>query len=102
MSNSPRRRKNDSRLAASTDADPVGVVCAVLNIFFVILFARAVFSWFPVRPGSGAAQINRVLMDLTEWALRPLRRVIPPAGMFDLSFLVLVVFLFIARTALGC
>jgi uncharacterized protein YggT (Ycf19 family) len=43
-----------------------------------------------------------VLMDLTDWALRPLRRVIPPAGMFDLSFLVLVIFLLIARSALGC
>lgn len=80
----------------------MGVVCAFLSIFLVVLFVRAVFSWFPVRPGSGAAQINRVLMDLTDWALRPLRRVIPPAGMFDLSFLVLVIFLLIARSALGC
>jgi uncharacterized protein YggT (Ycf19 family) len=81
----------------------VAIVCAFVTIFIVILFARAVFSWFPVRPGSGAAQINRVLMDLTEWALRPLRRIIPPAGMFDLSFMVLVFFLLIARTALlGC
>jgi YggT family protein len=78
------------------------VVCYVVSIFIVILFARAVFSWFPVRPGSGAAQINRLLTDLTDWALRPLRRVIPPAGMFDLSFIVLVFFLLIARAALGC
>jgi uncharacterized protein YggT (Ycf19 family) len=81
----------------------VGVVCAFVTIFIVILFGRAVFSWFPVRPGSGAAQISRVLIDLTEWALRPMRRVIPPAGMFDLSFMVLIFFLLIARTALlGC
>ncbi len=78
----------------------MGVVCAFLTIFIVILFARAVFSWFPVRPDGGAAQINRVLRDLTEWALRPMRAVIPPAGMFDLSFLVLVFFLVILRTAL--
>ena len=36
-------------------------------------------------------------MDLTEPVLAPLRRVIPPAGMFDLSFTVLIVFLFILR-----
>ncbi len=62
--------------------------------------ARAVLSWFPEsqRPGTTTAQISRVLNDLTEWALRPLRRVIPPAGMFDLSFLVLVFFLIFLRT----
>jgi YggT family protein len=80
----------------------VGVVCAFLTIFLVVLFLRAVFSWFPARPGSGLAQINRVLTDLTDWALRPLRRVIPPAGMFDLSFLVLLIFVLILRSALGC
>ena len=34
------------------------------------------------------ATINRLLMDLTEPVLAPLRRVIPPVGMFDLSFMV--------------
>ena len=78
----------------------MGIVCDVLTVFIVILFARAVLSWFPVRPGTVPAQINRLLVDLTEWALRPLRRIIPPVGMFDLSFLVLVFGLFILRAAL--
>ena len=78
----------------------MGIVCDVLTVFIVILFARAVLSWFPVRPGTVPARINRLLVDLTEWALRPLRRIIPPAGMFDLSFLVLVFGLFILRAAL--
>ncbi len=80
----------------------MGVVCALLIIFIVLLFLRAVLSWFPEsqRPGTGTAQINRILVDLTDWALRPLRRIIPPAGMFDLSFLVLVFGLFIVRAAL--
>ena len=60
--------------------------------------ARAVLSWFPVRPGTAMAQINGILFDLTEWALRPLRRVIPPAGMLDLSFLVLFFIVIILRT----
>jgi YggT family protein len=80
----------------------VGFVCALLIVFIVVLFLRAVLSWFPEsqRPGTATAQISRVLNDLTEWALRPLRRVIPPAGMFDLSFLVLVFFLIFLRTFL--
>jgi len=56
-----------------------------------------VISWFP-PPSGGAATFYRLLMDLTEPVLAPLRRVIPPAGMFDLSFTVLIVFMFILRS----
>ena len=73
------------------------IVCALITLFIVVLFARAVLSWFPVRPGSGMAQVNRVLIDVTEWALAPIRRVVPAVGMFDLSFMVLVFGLFILR-----
>ena len=76
------------------------VICALLLAFIVILFARAVLSWFPIRPGTPMATISLVLSDLTEWALRPLRRVIPPVGMFDLSFLVLTFGLLILRQAI--
>ena len=75
------------------------IVCALFTVFIVILVARAVLSWFPVRPGTAMAQINGILFDLTEWALRPLRRIIPPAGMLDLSFLVLFLIIIILRTA---
>jgi len=74
------------------------ILCALDTVFIVILAARAVLSWFPVRPGTAMAQINGILFDLTEWALRPLRRIIPPAGMLDLSFLVLFFIIIILRT----
>ena len=41
-------------------------------------------------PSGGTATVARLLYDLTEPVLAPLRRVIPPVGMFDLSFTVLV------------
>ena len=99
-SRSPTRR----RRAAGTGALPgitsviVGVPCAAITIYIVILLLRAVFSWFP-PPSGPAATVYRILMDLTEPVLAPLRRVIPPAGMFDLSFLVLIVALFIVQQA---
>ena len=74
----------------------MGVPCAAITIYIVILLLRAVFSWFP-PPGGGMATLYRILMDLTEPVLAPLRRMIPPAGMFDLSFTVLFVFLIILR-----
>ena len=75
-------------------------ICTLITIFIVLLFVRAVLSWFPVEPGSLMAQISDILNVVTDWAVVPLRRVIPPAGMIDLSFLVLVIILFILRNAI--
>lgn len=72
------------------------LLCALVTVYLVVMFARAVLSWIPPQ-GGGLATLNRILLDLTEPVLAPLRRVIPPAGMFDLSFLVAVVALFILR-----
>jgi YggT family protein len=73
------------------------IPCALITVFIVIVFARVILSWFPVRPGTGMAQLNGILIDLTEWVLAPMRRVIPPVGMIDISFLVLTFGLFILR-----
>ena len=64
------------------------LVCWVLRIYLVVLAARAVLSWFPVRPGSPLTSVVSLLADLTEPVLRPFRSIIPPVGMFDLSFMV--------------
>jgi YggT family protein len=77
----------------------VTVICALVTAYLVVLFARAIMSWFPIRPGTPWASIYSVLLDLTEPVLAPLRRIIPPAGMFDLSFLVLFLALGILRAA---
>ncbi|HEX5614157.1 MAG TPA: YggT family protein [Acidimicrobiia bacterium] len=77
----------------------MGFVCALIVVYMVVLVGRAVMSWFPVRPGSPAASIYSLLLDLTEPVLAPLRRMIPPAGMFDLSFLVLFIGLSILQRA---
>jgi YggT family protein len=76
------------------------LLCNLITAFIVVLFARAVLSWFPLQSGTLLAQVSDVLRMLTDWAVVPLRRVIPPAGMFDLSFMVLVFGLFILRAAI--
>ena len=75
-------------------------LCTLLTIFIVILFVRAVLSWFPMAPGSFAAQLNDVMRLLTDWAVVPLRSIIPPVGMIDISFLVLTFGLLILRSAI--
>lgn len=73
------------------------LLCAFITVFIVVLMVRAVLSWFPLQPDGFLAQVNRLTIDVTEWAVAPLRRIIPPVGMIDISFLVLVFGLFILR-----
>jgi YggT family protein len=77
------------------------VLVWVLTVYLVILAGRAVLSWFPVRQGTFLASLSSLLIDLTEPVLRPVRRVIPPAGMLDTSFIVVFFVLVILRSALA-
>jgi YggT family protein len=76
----------------------VFLLCALVTVYMLVMVVRAVFSWFPVRRGGALSSINSILYDLTEPVLAPVRRVIPPAGMFDLSFIVVFFFLLILRS----
>ncbi len=66
----------------------------------VVLALRAVLSWFPIRQGGAMASVMGIVYELTEPVLAPLRRIIPPAGMLDLSFLVAFLLLVILRNIL--
>jgi YggT family protein len=72
------------------------VIAWILTVYLVILAGRAVLSWFPMRHGSFFASVYSLLVDLTEPVLRPVRKVIPPAGMLDTSFIVVFFVLVIA------
>ena len=73
------------------------VLCALLTVYWHGVLARVLLSWFPIRPGTPIASAYVVLRDLTEPVLAPLRRVIPPVGMLDMSSLVLIIGLAILR-----
>jgi YggT family protein len=78
------------------------ILANVVAIYLVVLFARAIMSWFP-PPASGSilATAQRVAYDLTEPVLAPVRRVIPPAGMFDISFMIVFFVLFLLQQYLA-
>lgn len=78
------------------------IVCWILTIYTLVLVARAITTFFPVTPGTPFAQIVEVLYRITEPVLGPVRRIIPPLGMFDLSFLVVVITISIVKGLLGC
>jgi YggT family protein len=76
------------------------LLCALVTVYLVVVLARALLSWFPIRPGTPFATVAVLLRDLTEPVLAPLRRVIPPVGMLDMSAFVLMIGLIILRTAI--
>jgi YggT family protein len=78
------------------------VIHYLLVVYLIVLAARAVLSWFPVRSGSPLASVNSILFDLTEPVLRPVRRVIPPAGMLDTSFIVVFFVILILENVITC
>lgn len=77
------------------------VLGVLVTLYLVILAGRAVLSWFPVRGGTFLASLNTLLFELTEPVLKPVRRVIPPAGMFDTSFIIVFFVLVILRGLLS-
>jgi YggT family protein len=58
------------------------------TLYLLVLVVRAVLSWFPIAPRSPLSTINHVAYVLTEPVVAPFRKVIPPAGVFDVSYIV--------------
>jgi YggT family protein len=91
-------------MVAATNA-VLNVICFALTVFWIVLLARVVVSWlevFGIRPpvaGPLRAAYD-LLFDVTEPVLRPLRRIVPPAGMFDLSVIVAFVIILVLQSAI--
>ena len=64
------------------------ILLQLLQLLTYALIGRALLSWFDPR---GQWMISRILADVTEPVIAPLRRVIPPVGMLDLSFIVAII-----------
>jgi YggT family protein len=78
----------------------VTIFCYALWVFQLILLARVVVSWllaFGMRPPvSGPARTAYdLLFDVTEPVLRPIRRIVPPAGPVDVTVLVAFVIILV-------
>ncbi|HEY1727620.1 MAG TPA: YggT family protein [Candidatus Baltobacteraceae bacterium] len=62
------------------------IVSDILQVYSLILIAYAVVSWIPSIRG----RWSDYLAMLVEPVLVPVRRLIPPAGGFDLAFLIVL------------
>jgi YggT family protein len=68
----------------------MNLVAQLLSLFSLAIFARAILSFFPMRPGSPVAPVAQFLYRITEPVLAPVRRVLPSMGGLDLSPLVVI------------
>lgn len=66
-------------------------------IFIAAIFIQVIMSW--VAPG-GHNPVASLSRSLTEPLMRPLRRVIPPIGMIDITPMIAILILFIALRVL--
>lgn len=66
----------------------------IFSLLMLALFVRVLSSWFGASPYS---KVMRVVNVLTDWLLDPLRKILPPFGMIDLSPMVAYLMLSLAR-----
>lgn len=64
----------------------IWLVKTILNAYTLLIFVRALISWFSPNPYN---QLYQLLIRLTEPVLAPLRRIIPMQGI-DLSPLIAI------------
>ena len=73
----------------------------IYYIFLILLLARVLFSWVrpdPYHPTWGP--VMRLVYQITEPVLAPVRRILPPMGGLDLSPLVVWVIISFLRSVL--
>ena len=82
----------------------VRLFCIALLVYWVVLLARVILSWIELAgwrpPPTGPLRtVFELLFDVTEPVLRPIRRILPPAGPLDLSVIVAFVIIFVLQRA---
>ena len=75
------------------------IISLVLTLFELILLARVLISWFPNIDQSNP--LIRLLYDITEPILQPVRQFMPQTGMMDFSPLVVWLIIRMIRIFIG-
>jgi len=70
------------------------LVDAAFSVYLLIMLGRVISSWIDVDPNH---PVVRFLREWTEPILAPIRRVVPPLGMLDLSPLVALFLIMLVR-----
>jgi len=74
------------------------ILYGLISIYILLIFMRIIFSWGMVNYTN---RIMRFLVNTTEPLLGPLRRIIPPLGMMDISPIVAFFILWLFQQAIA-
>ena len=73
----------------------MSILCAALQIYWIVVVARIVMEWIPVSYDHPLARLRSILRSATEPVLAPLRSALPPVRLggvgLDLSPIILLV-----------
>jgi YggT family protein len=74
------------------------VLFGLLELYTLAIFVRIIFLFVGVGYGN---RLMRFLYRITEPLLAPLRRMVPPVGMFDLSPMVAIIIVWVCKAAVA-
>lgn len=81
----------------------MNLVCQVIQLYALVIVARAISTFFPISPTSALAPVVSFLYRITEPVFAPIRRVMPATGPMDFTPLVVLLALqFVVAPLLGC
>jgi YggT family protein len=87
--------------ASAAERGPRATLALVVELLHKVLFyaliARVIASWLGFFRYS---RWMRPVYALTDWLVRPISRVVPPLGMFDISLIVAMVVLWVLKSLL--
>jgi len=70
------------------------IIYAVLSVYILFIFIRFISSWFVFTRNTFLGFVKR----MTDPILLPVQRLIPPIGMFDISAMLLLIFIQLLQT----
>ncbi len=77
------------------------IIASFINILGTVLtlaiFIRALMSWFMPNDGSG---LGRLLQEITDPVLRPIRQILPPVSGIDFSPIVAMILIQVVKSVL--
>jgi YggT family protein len=76
-------------------SDLAGIVNLLFLVLIFAVIGRALLSWFDPRMQTS---IGRVLVEITEPIIGPIRKVVPSLGMIDISPIIALILLQLLRT----
>jgi YggT family protein len=76
------------------------LLCQALGIFLFLIYIRVILSWFPANPHGPFGQVSRIVHQITDPVMIPVRRALPLVGPLDLSPIVVVIGVTILRSAI--